>query len=167
MWHETREGPVVLARFRRPPMNYSTDADVDQLDGLLDAWRDPSVAAVVLAGGLPGKFVTDFDVDAVAAAMQFATRIAPLSPMEVAMAKKVVYQGMDQPLDTGLAFEVDGPSAPSSRPTPRRRSRPTSTCRSSAGATGWTRPREAGQPMRTSILPMLRPRSMSMNAAGA
>lgn len=63
-WEETREGPVVLARFRRPPMNYFRDADVEELDGLVDAWRaDEELGAVVLAGGTPGRFITHFDVD--------------------------------------------------------------------------------------------------------
>lgn len=66
MWESTREGRVVVARFSRPPMSYYTDEDVEALDGLIDAWTaDPEVGAVVLAGGVAGKFITHFDVDAI------------------------------------------------------------------------------------------------------
>lgn len=65
MWTETREGPVAVARFARPPMSYFTDADVEQLDGLIDEWASPDVRAIVLAGGVPGKFITHFDVDSI------------------------------------------------------------------------------------------------------
>ena len=65
MWAESCEGSVAVARFARPPMNYFTDEDVDQLDELIDAWASSDVAAVVLAGGVPGKFITHFDVDSI------------------------------------------------------------------------------------------------------
>lgn len=62
-WDETLDDTVALARFRSPPMNYFTDADVEELEGLIDTWQDPEIRAVVLAGGVPGKFITHFDVD--------------------------------------------------------------------------------------------------------
>ena len=65
MWTETRQGRVAVARFNRPPMNYFTDADIDQLERLVGDWAQPGIGAVVLAGGLPGKFITHFDVDAI------------------------------------------------------------------------------------------------------
>jgi enoyl-CoA hydratase len=46
-------------------MNYFTDADIDQLDQLVSEWDRPEVGAVVLAGGLPGKFITHFDVESI------------------------------------------------------------------------------------------------------
>jgi enoyl-CoA hydratase len=228
-WDETRDGTVALARFSSPPMNYFTDDDVEELEGLIDTWSDPGVRAVVLAGGVPGRFITHFNADqimlkqtepegpidtprrgrrvhalgrrlnelpgpvicalngdamgwgfelalatdirigergdyryglpevrlgivpggggltrmvklvgvgralelgmgarvltpeealgyglleeladdAVAAAMEMAGRIAALPRTAVAMAKKIVYQGAGQPLDVGLAFELE------------------------------------------------------------
>ena len=65
MWEVSRAGSVAVARFSRPPMNYFTDDDVEDLDRMLDDWAAPGVRAVVLAGGLPGKFITHFDADAI------------------------------------------------------------------------------------------------------
>ena len=65
MWHEEHLGGVVTATYRHPPMNYFTDEAVEQLDRLIDGWAAHAVAAVVLAGGEPGRFITHFDVDAI------------------------------------------------------------------------------------------------------
>jgi enoyl-CoA hydratase len=46
-------------------MSYFTDEDIQQLEGLLDEWASPEVTAVVLAGAVPGKFITHFDVDSI------------------------------------------------------------------------------------------------------
>src|SRR4051794_8448604 len=62
-WDEEHEDGVVLARFSSPPMNYFTDDDVDELERLIDTWADPEVRGVVLAGGVPGRFITHFNVD--------------------------------------------------------------------------------------------------------
>jgi enoyl-CoA hydratase/carnithine racemase len=45
--------------------------------------------------------------DAVATAMEMANRIAGLPETAVAMAKKIVYQGVDMPLDVALGFELE------------------------------------------------------------
>lgn len=63
MWDESRRGEVAIATYTAPPMNYFTDAAVEQLDGLIDTWSRGGVAAVVLCGGVPGRFITHFDVD--------------------------------------------------------------------------------------------------------
>jgi enoyl-CoA hydratase/carnithine racemase len=65
MWTERHVGRVVVARFSRPPMSYFTDEDIEQLEDLVARWASPDVGAVVLAGGLPGKFITHFDVDSI------------------------------------------------------------------------------------------------------
>jgi hypothetical protein len=46
-------------------MSNFTDEDITQFEALLDEWADPEVSAVVLAGGVPGKFITHFDVDSI------------------------------------------------------------------------------------------------------
>jgi enoyl-CoA hydratase len=77
MWTESREDGVVVARFSRPPMSYLTDEDIGQLEALLDGWASPEVRAVVLAGGVPGKFITHFDVDSI-----LAKQVVPEGPIE-------------------------------------------------------------------------------------
>ncbi|MEU6643622.1 enoyl-CoA hydratase/isomerase family protein [Saccharomonospora sp. NPDC046836] len=66
-WTEERHGRVVLARWARPPMSYFTDAGLAELSTLLDRWETEDVGAVVLAGGVPGRFITHFDADEILA----------------------------------------------------------------------------------------------------
>ncbi|MCE0761985.1 enoyl-CoA hydratase/isomerase family protein [Pseudonocardia kujensis] len=54
-----------MARWSRPPMSYFTDAGLADLDARLDRWVAEDVGAVVLAGGVPGRFITHFDADEV------------------------------------------------------------------------------------------------------
>ena len=63
MWAETTEDGIAVATYVNPPMNYFTDAAVAQLDELIDGWSAGSVPAIVLTGGVEGRFVTHFDVD--------------------------------------------------------------------------------------------------------
>lgn len=66
MWKvEEGDSGVVLARFERPPMSYYTDEDIGQLEELVAEWTARQVPAVVLAGGVPGKFITHFEVDGI------------------------------------------------------------------------------------------------------
>jgi enoyl-CoA hydratase len=65
MWAEERLGDVALARYANPPMSYFTDAAVDQLDAMIDAWsRSEDLGAIVLSG-TAGSFITHFDVEAI------------------------------------------------------------------------------------------------------
>jgi enoyl-CoA hydratase len=58
-------------------MSYFTDEDVEALDRLIDGWASPDVRAVVLAGDVPGRFITHFDVDAI-----LLKQTAPEGPVE-------------------------------------------------------------------------------------
>ncbi len=63
MWTtETTDG-VVLARYNNPPMNYFCAEGTQELNRLIEAWREPSYRAVVLSGALPGKFITHYSVE--------------------------------------------------------------------------------------------------------
>jgi enoyl-CoA hydratase len=78
MWRvEERDSGVVVARFDRPPMNYYTDEDIGQLEGLVSEWTARKVPAVVLAGGQPGKFITHFEVDGI-----LQKQVHPEGPIE-------------------------------------------------------------------------------------
>jgi enoyl-CoA hydratase len=44
-------------------MNYFCADGTRELVALIEAWRDPSIRAVVLTGGLPGKFITHYSVE--------------------------------------------------------------------------------------------------------
>jgi enoyl-CoA hydratase len=66
MWKvEETDSDVLIARFERPPMSYYTDEDIDQLEQLVAEWTERQVPSVVLAGGVPGKFITHFEVDGI------------------------------------------------------------------------------------------------------
>jgi enoyl-CoA hydratase len=78
MWSVAEaDNGVVVARFDRPPMNYYTDEDIGQLEELVTEWTDRQVAAVVLAGGRPGKFITHFEVDGI-----LHKQVKPEGPIE-------------------------------------------------------------------------------------
>src|ERR1700730_7877501 len=47
-WVITRRGPVDIAAFSNPPLNYLTKGVIDELEQLVVEWRDPSIRAVVI-----------------------------------------------------------------------------------------------------------------------
>jgi len=65
MWDERRREDIAVATFTNPPMNYYADEAFDELDRLIDGWMRGEVRVVVLTGGIPGRFITHFDVDAI------------------------------------------------------------------------------------------------------
>jgi enoyl-CoA hydratase len=67
MWAERREGDVVIATYAAPPMNYHTDAAVGQLEEMIGGWAASDASAIVLTGGVTGRFITHFDVDQILA----------------------------------------------------------------------------------------------------
>jgi enoyl-CoA hydratase len=66
---EVRDG-IALATYTNPPMNYLCAEGTRELAGLIEEWRDPAIRAVVLSGGVPGKFITHYSVEELA---QFAS----------------------------------------------------------------------------------------------
>jgi enoyl-CoA hydratase len=52
----------VLVRFGDPPRGYLTGRAVGKLEDLVEEWADPEVRAVVIAGSVPGCFITHFSV---------------------------------------------------------------------------------------------------------
>src|SRR5512134_2849112 len=57
---------VVVATYTNPPMNYFCAEGTQELGELIRRWADPAVRAVVLTGGMPGKFITHYSVEELA-----------------------------------------------------------------------------------------------------
>jgi enoyl-CoA hydratase len=57
-----QDGRVLTARFSNPPLNFMTTGFIRELDELTRRVdRDPTVGAVVLTGGVEGRFLTHLD----------------------------------------------------------------------------------------------------------
>jgi enoyl-CoA hydratase len=57
-----QDGRVLTARFSNPPLNFMATGFIRELDELTRSVdRDPTVGAVVLTGGLEGRFLTHLD----------------------------------------------------------------------------------------------------------
>jgi enoyl-CoA hydratase len=57
---------VVVATYTNPPMNYFCAEGIQELGALIQGWTSPAVRAVVLTGGMPGKFITHYSVEELA-----------------------------------------------------------------------------------------------------
>ncbi|MES1944916.1 3-hydroxybutyryl-CoA dehydratase [Salinisphaera sp. PC39] len=63
-WQTETEGGVVVATYHNPPMNYFCADAIGELSQLVDGWEeDASIRAVVITGGIEGKFVTHYSVE--------------------------------------------------------------------------------------------------------
>jgi enoyl-CoA hydratase len=77
LWRVEHADGVAVATFSDPPMSYLTAAALGELEGLVGEWADPKVRAVVLTGGVPGRFITHFSVEELLAGQ---SRMAELGP---------------------------------------------------------------------------------------
>src|SRR5258705_598986 len=67
LWQVEATKGVGVATYRNPPMNYFCAQGTQELGELIRSWSDPAVRAVVLTGGIPGKFITHYSVEELAA----------------------------------------------------------------------------------------------------
>jgi enoyl-CoA hydratase len=66
-WQIERESNgVLIATYTNPPMNYFCAQGTQELGALLATWSDPTVRAVILTGGIHGKFITHYSVEELA-----------------------------------------------------------------------------------------------------
>lgn len=81
-----QQGRVLIARLTDPPFNYMTarmQRDLDALSRAVD--EDRSVGAVVLTGGVEGRFITHFDIGDILAAADRGRRGVSESGMRTLM----------------------------------------------------------------------------------
>jgi enoyl-CoA hydratase len=63
LWTTEVTNGVVVATYTNPPMNYFCAEGTREFSALIEAWRSPDIRAVVLTGGMPGKFITHYSVE--------------------------------------------------------------------------------------------------------
>lgn len=62
-WEVERKGPVLIASYNNPPMNYYCMDGINELRELIPSFEDPDVRAVILQGKPQGFFITHFSVE--------------------------------------------------------------------------------------------------------
>jgi enoyl-CoA hydratase len=63
LWSTELRDRVMVATYHNPPMNYFCADGTRELVDLIEAWRSPEIRAVILTGGLRGKFITHYSVE--------------------------------------------------------------------------------------------------------
>src|SRR5918994_3254761 len=82
--HLEQNGRVLTARFSNPPLNFMTTAFIRELDQLTRSVdRDPTVGAVVLTGGVEGRFLTHLDAQELAGIADLPHPKLPMQAAEV------------------------------------------------------------------------------------
>lgn len=66
-WEVERKGPVLIASYNNPPMNYYCMDGINELRALRPAFEDSEVRVIILQGGPKGLFITHFSVEDLAA----------------------------------------------------------------------------------------------------
>src|SRR3954453_8189476 len=81
-----QDGRVLTARFSNPPLNFMTTAFIRELAELTRGVdRDPSVGAVVLTGGIEGRFLTHLDAQELAGMQDLPHPKLPMRAAEVVL----------------------------------------------------------------------------------
>jgi enoyl-CoA hydratase/carnithine racemase len=79
-----QDGRVLTARFSNPPLNFMTTGFIRELDALTRSVdRDPTVGAVVLTGGVEGRFLTHLEAQELAGIADFPHPRLPMRAAEL------------------------------------------------------------------------------------
>jgi enoyl-CoA hydratase len=79
-----QDGRVLTARFSNPPLNFMTTVFIRELEQLTRSVdRDPTVGAVVLTGGVEGRFLTHLDAQELAGIGDLPHPKLPMQAAEV------------------------------------------------------------------------------------
>lgn len=81
MWVQTSDDGVVVATFGDPPRSYFTEAAVGELAEMVREWADPGVRAIVLAGSVPGIFITHFSAEEILSGLRRPDRLIADGPV--------------------------------------------------------------------------------------
>jgi enoyl-CoA hydratase/carnithine racemase len=63
LWTTEVTNKVVVATYTNLPMNYFCAEGAREFSALIEQWRDSAIRAVVLTGGMEGKFITHYSVE--------------------------------------------------------------------------------------------------------
>lgn len=63
LWEVERKGPILIASYDNPPMNYMTADAMNEMRELMPVFEDPEVRAIILQGKPDGFFITHFSVE--------------------------------------------------------------------------------------------------------
>ena len=66
MWRTEAKNGVVVATYNNPPMNYFCAEGTTELAVLIEQWKSAEVRAVILTGGMAGKFIMHYSVEELA-----------------------------------------------------------------------------------------------------
>jgi enoyl-CoA hydratase len=67
LWQIERDAKgILVATYLNPPMNYFCAEGTAELGERIREWSDPGIRAVILTGGMPGKFITHYSVEELA-----------------------------------------------------------------------------------------------------
>jgi len=68
LWQVERDARgIAVATYLNPPMNYFCAEGTRELGERIREWSDPGIRAVILTGGMSGKFITHYSVEELAA----------------------------------------------------------------------------------------------------
>jgi enoyl-CoA hydratase len=60
LWGTELDNGVLTATYSFPPMNYIGVDGTRQMVDLIKSWESPEIRAIVIKGGVPGKFITHY-----------------------------------------------------------------------------------------------------------